>query len=317
MTRRTRRIIFYFFVLIFIIFVPLIIFYALGYTFDWEKKTVVATGGIYLKSAPSGADIYINDNPKGKTTKLIRRLPPKIYDIEITKTDFHPWHKELTVEPKLVAKANNILLVSSNPKISLVATESAEYSIFKKKETNPYFIANNNLYELKASRILAKNILNFVVYKNGILYLDNLTGQIFELDLTTLKSAEFFEQVFPSFNQGKWILSSDNKKLLCQKDKSVEILWLDDISNNSILRQKGDLDKIDFNVKINDVIWMPETDEHLIVATDNAILITELDSRFPRNTVNFITTDSPQIIYDASDKILYFLSQEKLYKTEI
>jgi hypothetical protein len=317
MTRKTRRIIFYFFVLIFIIFVPLIIFYALGYTFDWEEKTIVATGGIYLKSAPSGADIYINNIPKGKTTKLIRRLAPKIYDVEITKTDFHSWYKELTVEPELVAKANNILLIPSNPKISLLATESAEYSMFEKKEENLYYLANKILYETKTSRILAKNVLNFVIYKNGILYLDNLTGQIFELDLTTLKSAEFFKQVFPSFNQGKWILSSDNKKLLCQKDKSVEILWLDDITNNSILRQKGDLDKIDFGVKINDVIWMPETDEHLIIATDNSILITELDNRTPRNTINFITTEKPEIKYDTEKNILYFQSQKKIYQTEI
>jgi hypothetical protein len=207
--------------------------------------------------------------------------------------------------------------VPSNTKISLVATESEAHTLFDKKETKPYYLANKILYETKTSRILAKNVLNFVIYKNGILYLDNLTGQIFEIDLTTLKSAEFFKQVFPNFNQGKWILSSDNKKLLCQKDKSVEILWLDDISNNSILRQKGDLDKIDFGIKINDVIWMPETDEHLIVATDNAILITELDNRTPRNTVNFITTEKPQIIYNASDKILYFQSQNKIYQTEI
>ena len=59
MTRRTRRIIFFLFLIAFIISAPLITLYAWGYSFDWEEKTIVATGGIYLKSYPSGAEIYI------------------------------------------------------------------------------------------------------------------------------------------------------------------------------------------------------------------------------------------------------------------
>ena len=324
MTRKTRRIIFYVFLLIFIIVVPLIILYALGYTFDFEKRIIVPTGGIYLKSLPSGADIYINDKPSGKTNKFIKRLPPKIYDIEITKTDFYPWHKKLTIEPGLVAKASNVLLVPFNPKISLAATESKEYALFQDKKDELYYIStpasggtSKNLYDSSNGKLLAKNAINFVIYKDGIIYLDNVTEKIFELDLTTLTSASMFEQVFPSFNQGKWIMSSDNKKLLCQKDKSVEILWLDNMTANSIVRKKGDIEKIDFAQKINQVIWYPKTDEHLIVATDNSILITELDNRLPRNTFNFITAEKPQILYNSSQKLLYFLSQNKLYQTEL
>jgi len=319
MTRRTRRIIFYFFLIFFIIVVPIIIFYAWGYGFDWEEKAMVATGGIYLRSYPTKAQVYINDKPEGKTNRFIRRLIPKSYDLKVVKEDYHPWQKTLLVEPKMVSKANTILLVPFNPKIFLVASDSEEYLSFKTpdKKDNLYYISNNNLYTSKTSKILVKNVINYAIYKDGIIYLDNLTGKIFELDLTSLKSAPFFEQVFPSFNQGKWILSSDNKKLLCQKDKSVEILWLDNVANNSLIRKKGDIEKIDFGQPINEVIWYPRTDEHLIIATDNSILITEIDSRPPRNTTNFISTEKPQIKYDSKPQTLYFLSQGKLYQTEL
>lgn len=357
MTRKTRRIIFILFLIAFLILVPVIILYARGYGFDFDKKTIVATGGIYLKSYPSRAEIYLNDKPKGKTNKLIRRLIPKIYEIKIIKENYHLWQKELAVEPSLVTKVNDILLVPFNPKIFLVATESQAYASFfeqpyslaelteiiKKKskytifnidnlnftpkEDKLYFLSNNNLYSLglyknnlensSLSDILVSNVVNYTIYKNGIIYLDYFTGKIFELDTISLKSAEFFDQVFPSFTQGEWILSNDGKKMLCKKNQSVEILWLEGMVNNGVSRERGDIEKIDFGQNIYDVIWHPKTDEHLIVATDNSILLTELDNRPPRNTINFISTENPEIKYDFKSKTLYFLSQDRLYKTEL
>lgn len=415
MTHKTRRNIFYTFLGIFIIVVPIIILYSLGFTFDFQKQLIVSTGGVYLKSLPSGADIYIDGKLKGKTTKLIRRLAPKIYDIKITKEYYHSWEKEFIVQPHLVTKADSVVLLSQNPKIDLT-TEAAikEFSLLpdkkelfysasssfylfniaENKETEVlsldlktpkfiwspdnqnvvinsdkqylminisepktiidllgiiklkskfvisdinnlnfdssgnklYFLSNNNLYLLTLNKnsesfvlsdILVPNVINYTIYKNGIIYLEKTKNVINELDVTSLKSARMFDRVYPGFNVGQWLLSDDNKKLLCKKDKSVEILWLEDDSSNSILRQKGDIDKIEFEQKINDVIWYPKTDEHLIVSTDNAVLFTELDNRSPRNTINFISAEKPEMVYNSASKILYFLSQNKLYQTEL
>ena len=96
MTKRSRRIIFYFLLLLFIILAPSIIFYALGYNFDFDKKIFIATGGIYLKSYPSNAETYINDKFSGETSKFIKRLLPKIYEIKITKEDYYSWQKKYT-----------------------------------------------------------------------------------------------------------------------------------------------------------------------------------------------------------------------------
>lgn len=355
MTRRTRRIIFYIFLLFFIIFVPTIIFYAWGYNFDFEKKIFVATGGIYLKSYPQKADIYIDNKKIGETNNFIKRLIPKVYNIKLVKENYHLWQKELAVKPWIVTKAEEIILVPSSPKIFLIDQNTENQNLFKEQYSEKeliniikkisknkilgisnfnydskadkfYFIGDNNLYFIiinqintassSLSDILVPNITNYTIYKDGIIYSEYYSEKIYELDLTSLKSIPVFDQVFPNFNEGKWVLSDNNKKLLCQKDKSVEILWLDDI-NNSILREKGEIEKILFIEKINNAIWYPKTDEHLIIATDNEILITELDNRTPRNTINFITTEKPQIKYDSKTNTLYFLSQEKLYQTEL
>lgn len=356
MNKKTRRIIFYIFLFVFLIMVPVIIFYALGYNFDFEEKTIISTGAIYIKSYPTKAEIYINDKLRGKTNKLVGKLIPKTYNIQIIKKDFYPWQKEIIIKEGIVTKVDNIFLVPFNPKIFLVATESEKHAVFfkepysitkiteliKKKskytvininnlnfdygQNKLYFLSKNNLYSIKLnlndledsilSDILVSNVLNYTRYKNGIIYLDYFTRKIFELDLTSLKSAEFFNQVFPGFDKGKWIISNDNKKLLCQKEKSVEILWLDEVKD-SIFWEKGNIEKINFGENINDVIWHPKTDEHLIIATNDSILITELDNRPPRNTINFITTEKPEIKYDYSNKTLYFLSQDRLYQTEL
>lgn len=319
MTHKTRRIIFYLFLTAFIVLVPLIILYALGYNFDFEQKTLIASGGIYLKSYPPKADIYINDKPKGKTNRVVSYLVPKIYKIKVAKEEYYPWQKELIIESGLITRANNIFLVPFNPIISLMATESEAHSIFKEEKKQNYLLSKNNLYNLNNSppSLLVSNVMNYVVARNKIIYLEYFTGQIYELNLDNLESKPIFEQVFPSFNEGKWILSSDKKKLLCQKNYSMEILWLEDVVNNSIIRKKGEIEKIELGAKINQVIWHPLTDEHLIVATNDSILITELDNRPPRNTINFITTPFPQLKYDLKSKTLYFLSQERLYRTEL
>jgi len=351
MTRRTRRIIFYLFLMAFIFLAPMIILYARGYTFDWDEKTIVATGGIYLKSYPSGAEIFVNEKPKGKTSGYIKRLVPKAYEVKIIKENYHPWQKNLTVKPELVTKASNVLLVPFNPKISLVSKNEEIYSEIYSSFKNPYpanlnetikkkskytifdinnvnfdpkkeriyFLSNNNLYYLdeSLSPILISNVLNYVLGRDKIIYLEYFTGQIYELNLDNLESKPIFEQVFPSLNQGEWILSLDGKKLLCKKDKSVEILWLEEVVNNSIIREKGDIEKINFGQRINNVIWHPKTDKHLIISTNDSILVTELDNRPPRNTINFITTEKPQIQYNAKEKKLYFLSQDRLYRTNL
>lgn len=356
MTRRTRRIFFLFFLLIFIILVPIIILYAEGYSLDIEKRTLISSGGIYLKSYPTKADILINNKPSGKTNKFLKRLMPKNYDVKVEKEGYHSWLKTIIVEPGLVARFDDIFLVPLNPKILLVASESQEYkSFFKKSYTlnkltetikkkskytifkieninvdkngkKIYFLSNNNLYSINwneqipdnsvLSEILVSNVLNYTIYKDGIIYLDYFTGKIFELDISSLRSAEIFDQVFPSFNRGKWVLFSDNKKLLCQKDKIIEILWLAEETVGSKDRKKGDIEKIDLGQIIIDAIWYPRTEQHLIIATEDSIFFTELDGQLPRNTIKFINTEKPEIQYNTDNKILYFLSQERLYKTE-
>ena len=356
MKREIRRIIFLVFVLLFIFISPLVILYAWGFKFDFANRSLVDTGGIYLKSLPSGAQIYINGSPRGKSNALIQNLRPQIYNINLYKEGYYPWRKNIIVEFGMVSRANNILLIPQNPEISNVADISEAYLTFFKepydsdqflavikektrsKITKPenirvdknsnkiYFLSNNQLYYIEwnkinprqsvLSSVLVNNVANYALYKNGLMYQRSDNGKIYELDLTSLVSAEFFTRAYPSFVKCKWLFSSDYKKLLCQKEKTIEVLYLDKSTNGCDFK-KGDTDKMDFEQKILDVIWYPKTNEHIIVATADSILVTELDNREPRNSIRFISIENPQIKYDTNRNALYFSGGKLLYMTEL
>ncbi|MBD3282366.1 MAG: PEGA domain-containing protein [Candidatus Portnoybacteria bacterium] len=407
MTKIQRRIAFYIFLALFIILVPTIILYALGYSLNTKDMTIKPTGGIYLESEPK-AQIYLNEKPRGKTPRFIKRLSPKIYNIRLTKKDYHQWEKQMTVEEGIVSKAENIILLPLNPKIqltikdkiqaytlinddiiyatsqsinyldisrnqeeemaktketinSIATSQNQEYfliqtptthlllnrktqtttdlnQIIKKKSkysiteiSNPkfnnngdkiYFLSKNNLYSITTENLtlsepLKQNILNYTKYKDGIIYLEYFTGKIYELDLTSLESSEISNQVFPSLTTGEWKISENNKKLLCQKQNSIEIVYLEETTEDSMIKKKGEIQTIQIKEKINEAEWYTETNKHILISTPTAILFTELDLRPPRNTINYITTENPKIEYNQDKNILYFLSQERLYQTKI
>ena len=119
MTRKTRKILFFVFFLIFLLGAPLIILYYQGYRFDLEKKSLTQTGGLFLKVTPKQAEIYIDGELVKKTdfffgSTLIENLLPKKYKIEIKKEEYFPWEKILEIRAKEVTEGKNIVLFPEN-----------------------------------------------------------------------------------------------------------------------------------------------------------------------------------------------------------
>ena len=118
MTKRSRTLLFFFLSLLVLIATPILIFYALGYRINWQTRTISQTGGLYLKTIPANATVFINDKKQKNTdflfgTVLIDNLLPKSYDIRIEKEGYKSWNKRLEVQEKQVAEAKNIILFPS------------------------------------------------------------------------------------------------------------------------------------------------------------------------------------------------------------
>lgn len=131
MTKRIRTVLFIICVFLFILVAPSVVFYSQGYRFDFETKKIVQTGGIYLKTSQSNAEIYINGKLKDTTSiftnsRLIENLLPKTYSVEIKKKGYHTWQKNLEVREKQVTEAKNVLLIQQNPDFFIIATSTKE-----------------------------------------------------------------------------------------------------------------------------------------------------------------------------------------------
>lgn len=328
MTKKTRLLLFISLIIIFLLAAPTMLFYAMGYSFDWQKKKPVITGGIYLKSFPKKAKIYLNEHPKNYTPRLLKRLVPGEYQIKITKDGYYSWQKKMEVKSKLVAEARNIFLFPQNQKIELVDSSlPKDFSLqslfekeeFEKEEKEIFYIQKPSyiLYKINEERtaqtqlsreslpenpayqiIVSPNQNIAVLNEEGRLYFLNSEKKTFEPLADNIKEAQF---------------SDDNKKLLYFSQDEIWVYYLEDILVQPFKTtgQKELITRI--NQEIKQAVWYPETNEHIIFAVGEFIKITELDGRDIRNTVDFLTAEASQIIYDKKTKKMYFVEDEKLY----
>lgn len=324
MTLKTRRIIYLLLIVLFIIITPLIIVYGIGYAFDWQKKAFVKTGSFYLKTAPSGAQIFINDNSKGKTNKYIKRLLPKTYKITIKKDGFHPWEKNLKIEQQIVTEARNILLISEQPKYETIKDNleaNFSLSLFLAKEdekkkieqasstatttlkTDSYFLSGDYIFYLNPkdymiyrSNLDGTGVQQFALsplppdsYKISVSqnqkYISVLGIENHELYLFTPEN-RIFEKVSNDVNGAKF--SFDSKKVLYHTASEIWVIYLEKIQIQPY-KKAGEKELITrFADKILSAIWYPEDNEHIIFIVGGTIKITEVDGRDRRNTVDFL-----------------------------
>lgn len=317
MTRKLRAIIFWLTVCLFFIASPIAILYALDYSYDWQGKKLVQNGAFYLKSTPKNAQIFINDKLKKTTPRLIKKLLPRDYVVEVKKDGFQTWKKNLRIESGLVTENKHILLIPDKPFLEPVAdniidlknylnNQDSQNEIEKKQKIQEKFAASFKLSNIKiilssgeSSAILANNATSTSDYS---LYISN--DDSFELLAEGIDSAEF---------------SSDNKKLLWQNDNEIWVYWLDDDYKEPQCR-KGDRQFITrFGEKIGQAIWENENNRHIIFTVGNAVKIIELDDRDQKNIMNIAAMpastrgeSNPQIAY--KNKFLYILSENKVYR---
>jgi hypothetical protein len=117
MSHNSRRALFYAFFLIFIILGIGIVLFAEGWRMDFPSFRVSKVGGIYVRSYPEDASIFLNgksvQNQSGFLSRgtLISDLFPKTYRLALTAPGYVDWHENATVAPSFVANHKYAVLV--------------------------------------------------------------------------------------------------------------------------------------------------------------------------------------------------------------
>lgn len=116
MSTTLRRVLFYFFILIFLVLGAYLLITAQGLTFDFQNLQFVKTGALFLKFNPSDASLFLNGKPKEISrgfvipSVLITDLRPGAYRLELRKKGYATWEKNLDVKSGLVTAATHIEL---------------------------------------------------------------------------------------------------------------------------------------------------------------------------------------------------------------
>lgn len=160
MTKKTRLIILIVCVACFFVIAPVLVFYSMGYRLDFEKKKIVATGGIYVRTYPVADKIIIDSKISQKpgifaNSIFVQSLLPKDHTVSINKNGYYNYFKTLPVLENQVTKLENITLI----KKSLVYSELAD-------KIDYFSITPNNQNVLGASANANTIIFNYFAISN-------------------------------------------------------------------------------------------------------------------------------------------------------
>ena len=282
----------------FLVIAPILIFYSMGYRFDFKKMEVTETGGIYVRTFPAAEEITIDSRINVKpglfaNSIFVQSLLPNNHSVSVKKAGYYDYYKTIPVVKEQVTKLENILLIKKNIQFSLLNTNpeiKAVQSPFNALEK--FVIKNNNLYysnnldnsALTATQKLVpvlKKISAFVIQNNNIIWLGS-DGFLYKSDQSALVSEPIKITQLPI----KIIKSGVYKIILDDKNIFVN-------NNGSLLLLNSKTNSLDnFYSPVKGAKISPQGD-NIVYYDDNNIFISPiLTSPFTKN-----------ILYKSSEKI--------------
>ena len=178
MTRKTRKILFYSSIGLFLILSTAVVLFALGYGYDFSKNQILKTGGFGV-TANTGISVYIDDQLVGSTSFLSNsysksRLLPGSYAVRVEADGYDSWQKQIEIQEGAFTDFPSIVLLST--------------------ELNPQPLKTNKL---------PTNISSLYYYKNVFYFLSG--GQLISYDIETSKQEVSVKKVEAFFPNGDTI----------------------------------------------------------------------------------------------------------------
>jgi len=245
---KLRKIFFYLFLMIYIVFCPFVILYALGMRVNTNTKSIQKTGIISVSTIPAEADVTLNQRhfPK-KTPTIIRNLPPGNYSLTLSLKNYLPWEKILTVKEEKATMAENILLIPQKWKSKKLSQESFEELIAITGQ--PFLLLKKGPY--------LKDLFIFR-WSQGL-------GQIFFANNTLNSEGEPIQPIFQKdfiYREGKLsdyytVKNSPFLLMQVQLGSAIKYLWIDPRTKSPQVEDITDL----FSVEPENVLWDPKEDK--------------------------------------------------------
>lgn len=299
MPHKTRLVLFYSFVLIFLALGSLVLAFSYGWRIDFETGKIQKIGAIYIKTNLRDVTIKINDkiypDASGllQSGTLISNLLPKTYRVTIDKTGYLPYRKTVTVQPSRVEELLNVQLIPETFDETFIApakgtafidaTESADKMILQNATSGTYYLYDRtnasstlNLTMAIANAKRGQKIkrIAFVPFKPTQFIIEDASGlKLFDSEKKTVESLLNASIVYWNMNGSTIIgaetaggVSSQGKPSTTAKKTQRLFMF------NLVFRSKTVLD--DLNTQLT-----PSTSIAAIDATDNFGMIAYSDTK--------------------------------------
>lgn len=261
------------FTVLFVIAIPTLIAYSIGYRLG-DAFSLVKTGGVYVYSEISGVSVYIDGELAKETGFLLRNsfiqnLKPDRYEIRVAKEGYREWVKTIRVYPNKVAEIHpftlptqlSLRLVSRYLDSSGAAT-STNQSI--RRVLNPEYEEAAELFVTATTTVAAKPVTRPV---------------------TATSSSSTLPVVDPRTLEPGFIKRDD---LYAWLDKGAVVLeWTGSYDrtpyyfcDDGICRPRV---TVSLDRPIKSFGWYSRRDDVLLVVTDRGVYATEVDDRSALN----------------------------------
>lgn len=250
--RIKRAIAFWASVGLFLILLPIVLSYALGYQIDYRAFKIYKTGIIYINSKPAGASIYLNGRLyRDVTPAQIEEMKPGAYRIEVRREGFYPWERELTVRPNMVTKADRIVLFPVTQDLKVLGErEVHDFAVSPKNYL--YCFTGDGLFRLAADGGGMKKLSSFGRWPDWI------------------KDKKF---------------SPDGNKMAVYNDRQLQVVYLAPESSRVTATEEARVEDILTSPDpITDVFWYSQSN-YLLVVTEKDVKVVELRGGDKRNIV--------------------------------
>ena len=213
MTIKTRKLLLISSILAFLIITPFIIFYALGFNFDFKKKEIVTTGGLYLKVTPKEVKVFINNELKAENSLytfgndlFIKNLPEteNFHNLEVRKDGYYTWKKEIAIKSSLVTEFKSILLLKKKPDLKLTKLKNIDE-----------IEGNSKIKNLE--RFLGIGIKKFSIENNDVFFISD-NKKLYKFDDSSSKSSVLLTDIIAFTKNYNSLYFIDDKGVLLTKE---------------------------------------------------------------------------------------------------
>jgi hypothetical protein len=95
-----------------LLFACAVIFYARGFSFNFQSKKIDHTGLLTITTKPEGAQVFLDGRLTSATNTTITYLKPKKYNLKLTKDGYNPWEKDIEIKADLTTEVEATLYPS-------------------------------------------------------------------------------------------------------------------------------------------------------------------------------------------------------------